>query len=139
MVLFGKLVPGLSTRGKRLDGTGGAFYGDDRLFRVRASECGSLPDDLRLEMAGQLLAGSGSQAVSPPQVARGYDLPEHVQTYGRFSRVDVEFLLVQVFRLRDLVPQFINTDTFVAPHLAWGVVAPRSQTTGGYAPSSRLA
>jgi len=26
----------------------------------------------------------------------------------------------------------------VAPHLAWGVVAPQSQSTGGYAPSSRL-
>src|SRR6185295_86396 len=27
----------------------------------------------------------------------------------------------------------------VAPHLVWGVVAPQSQSTGGYAPSSRLA
>jgi len=28
---------------------------------------------------------------------------------------------------------------WVAPHWAWGVVAPQSQSAGGYAPSSRLA
>ena len=28
---------------------------------------------------------------------------------------------------------------WVAPHWAWGVVAPQSQNAGGYAPSSRLA